>query len=100
MHDLFGQGISKKQIGLIISFLILGIALPQLLPGFSQGLTKPGGELEAGSRRVFQITPEVEIAMRWIPPGTFQMGSPQEEQGHVEEESQHQVTLTKGYWLA
>ena len=39
--------------------------------------------------------------MRWIGPGRFQMGSPDEEEGRFNDEGpQHEVTLTKGYWLA
>ncbi|KPL07950.1 hypothetical protein AMJ85_09145 [candidate division BRC1 bacterium SM23_51] len=37
--------------------------------------------------------------MRWIEPGTFMMGSPEDEPGRFEDETLHQVTLTKGFWL-
>ena len=37
----------------------------------------------------------------WCPPGTFMMGSPiTEVAGSEPERPQHQVTLTKGFWLA
>lgn len=42
----------------------------------------------------------VEQRMRWIPPGTFWMGSPENEEGRLTDEARHQVTLTKGFWLA
>lgn len=35
----------------------------------------------------------------WIPPGTFIMGSPKEEKQRDANETQHKVTLTKGYYL-
>jgi formylglycine-generating enzyme required for sulfatase activity len=38
--------------------------------------------------------------MRWINPGTFLMGSPEDEPGRYDNERQHRVTLTRGYWLA
>jgi formylglycine-generating enzyme required for sulfatase activity len=39
--------------------------------------------------------------MRWIKPGKFRMGSPDEEERRWENESpQHEVTLTQGFWLA
>ena len=42
----------------------------------------------------------VEQRMRWIPPGRFQMGSPPEEEGrHGDEGPQHDVQLTRGFWL-
>ena len=37
--------------------------------------------------------------MKWIPPGTFTMGSPSSEPSRSDDETQHSVTLTKGYWL-
>src|SRR5207237_1229633 len=35
----------------------------------------------------------------WIPQGTFMMGSPAKEVGREENESQHKVTLTKGFYM-
>ena len=38
--------------------------------------------------------------LRWIAPGTFLMGSPDDEAERYEDEGpQHEVTLTTGYWL-
>jgi formylglycine-generating enzyme required for sulfatase activity len=37
---------------------------------------------------------------RWIEPGTFLMGSPADEPARDNDETQHAVTLSKGYWLA
>ncbi len=38
--------------------------------------------------------------MRWIPPGRFTMGSPDDEPGRRDNEGpQHAVTITRGYWL-
>ncbi len=36
---------------------------------------------------------------RWIAPGTFLMGSPESEPERRENETQHGVTLTQGFWL-
>ena len=41
----------------------------------------------------------VFFRMRWIPPGTFWMGSPEREEGRSHHEVRHQVRLTEGYWL-
>ncbi len=39
--------------------------------------------------------------LRWIPPGRFRRGSPQEEQGRYDNEGPcHTVTLPEGFWLA
>lgn len=40
-----------------------------------------------------------DIAMVLIPAGTFTMGSPSEEAGRSSEETQHQVTLSRNYWM-
>ena len=45
------------------------------------------------------LSDRVNLDMIWIEPGTFTMGSPKDELGRDNDEVQHQVTLTKGYWL-
>ncbi|WP_374495622.1 formylglycine-generating enzyme family protein [Zoogloea sp.] len=42
----------------------------------------------------------VKQTFRWIQPGTFLMGSPRDELGRYSDETQHKVTLSRGYWLA
>lgn len=43
---------------------------------------------------------EARPNMVWIPPGTFRMGSPEDEVDRQENEGpQTQVTLTKGFWM-
>ncbi|WP_295393657.1 formylglycine-generating enzyme family protein [uncultured Thiodictyon sp.] len=42
----------------------------------------------------------VRQGFRWIPPGRFQMGSPQGEHARDDDERQHEVILTRGCWLA
>ena len=39
------------------------------------------------------------MAMVWCPPGKFLMGSPASESDRFSEETQHEVTLTQGFWL-
>ena len=38
--------------------------------------------------------------MRWISPGKIMMGSPENESERSKNEQQHEVILTRGYWLA
>ena len=52
----------------------------------------------AGERRVLTIN-EVKYPFRWCPAGTLMMGSPESEPGRESDEQQHQVTLTRGFWL-
>jgi formylglycine-generating enzyme required for sulfatase activity len=43
--------------------------------------------------------PDLNLTMIWVKPGTFMMGSPESEKGRLRRETQHQVTLTKGFHL-
>ena len=52
----------------------------------------------AGERITLTIN-GVDYAFRWCPPGTFMMGSPASEHGRHNGETQHQVTLTRGFWM-
>jgi len=42
----------------------------------------------------------IRQAFRWIPPGKFSMGSPEHEPERWNDENQHEVVLTRGFWLA
>ena len=48
-------------------------------------------------------TPEdiaaLSLEFFWIEPGSFMMGSPASERGRDDGETQHRVTLTKGFYL-
>ena len=57
-------------------------ALPKT--GDVKTLTLPGG---------------AEMEMIYCPPGEFMMGSPANEEGRYDDETQHRVRLTKGFWL-
>ena len=59
----------------------------------------------AGDRLELEIFGELH-AFRYCPPGTFLMGSPEDEmvsidgeEEHLDNETQHEVTLTRGFWL-
>ena len=61
-------------------------------------------KLKAGDRLVKTVD-GVEYAFRWCPPGKFMMGSPKSEWDSAEitgedyDETQHEVTLTQGFWM-
>ncbi|MGF1580957.1 MAG: formylglycine-generating enzyme family protein [Gemmataceae bacterium] len=46
-----------------------------------------------------RYTNEIGMEFVWIPPGKFLMGSPEDEPERRDVELQHEVTLTKGFWL-
>ena len=39
------------------------------------------------------------VRLRYVAPGSFTMGSPVSEEGRFDNETQHEVMLTRGYWL-
>jgi uncharacterized protein (TIGR02996 family) len=50
-------------------------------------------------RTVFLGKRKLPLTFAWIPPGSFLMGSPPEEEGRRENEILHRVTLNRGFWL-
>ena len=57
-------------------------------------------ERRAGEEREFEIVPGVKMVMCWIPPGEFLMGSPEDEVCRWDQETQHRVKISQGFWLA
>ena len=45
------------------------------------------------------FTNTIGMKFAWIPPGSFVMGSPKEEKDRNANETQHKVTLTKGFYM-
>jgi formylglycine-generating enzyme len=45
------------------------------------------------------FTNSVGMKFVWIPAGSFMMGSPKEEKERRDDETQHKVTLTKGFYM-
>ena len=58
-------------------------------------------EPKPGEDFIAQLPGGVELNLNWIKPGSFIMGSPVDEVGRdlVYDETQHTVTLTKGFWM-
>ena len=54
----------------------------------------------AGETRNLMLPGGASMAMVWCPAGRFLMGSPAGEKGRYDDELQHWVTLTKGFWMA
>ena len=57
------------------------------------------GEDQFGLWMAFNLK-GVRQAFRWCEPGTFLMGSPEDEPERYDDETLHEVTLTRGFWLA
>ena len=50
-------------------------------------------------RKTLTLPGGATMRMIYVAPGSFMMGSPSSEEWHCNDETQHHVTLTKGYWL-
>src|ERR1022692_2905535 len=46
------------------------------------------------------FTNSIGMKFVWIPPGSFMMGSPKDEQAHGQDETLHKVTLSKGFYMS
>lgn len=63
-------------------------------------LSSPLPAMAAQQQVTVMLPGDVPLVLMKIPAGTFQMGSPQGERGNVfENETQHQVTLTRDYYI-
>jgi len=51
------------------------------------------------STRTATLSGSVALEMLWVEPGTFTMGSPTSEPGRSTNETEHDVTLSKGFYL-
>ncbi len=61
------------------------------------GMIQLGCQVRAQSPKT--ITNSIGMKLVLIPKGTFQMGSPIEEEGANNDQEQHQVTISKDYYL-
>ncbi len=68
-------------------------------PGFPYEWCESWGEDNFGIWLEFDIK-NITLRMRWIKPGTFLMGSPEEEPYRNHNENQREVTVSKGFWFA
>jgi formylglycine-generating enzyme required for sulfatase activity len=61
------------------------------------GMIQLGCQVRAQSPK--EITNSIGVKLVLIPKGIFTMGSPESEKGHDESETQHEVTISKDYYL-
>ena len=57
-----------------------------------------GRKMQAGEKRIITVN-GIDYTFCWCPPGEFKMGSPDSEEGRDQDELQHRVRLTCGYWI-
>jgi formylglycine-generating enzyme required for sulfatase activity len=59
----------------------------------------PAGPVVPGRAMNIDLGGGVTLEMVWIDPGEFEMGSPEKEKGRGNNETQHHVMITKGFWM-
>ncbi len=75
------------------------VANPPLPTGQAPAWASDSGQDRFGEFAEIKVGDAIQ-RLRWISPGTFQMGSPETEAGRRDDEGpRHEVTLTKGFWL-
>ncbi len=80
-----------------VAGLVLGIVI---LIGVWKWGSFGGTENGTTEEMTFDLGNGVELTLCWCPPGTFVMGSPVTEEDLREDEVQHEVSLTQGFWMA
>lgn len=74
-------------------------SVPKMIPSFPPRWAQVFGEDRRGIFAEFTLD-KVNFVWRWIPPGKFQMGSPDSEAGRNSDEGPvHTVTISRGFWL-
>lgn len=99
---LWKSGVKGKVICIVGVLMILGII--GALTDDGEG----GGTSGSVKTKTITLPGGMKMEMVWCPPGTFMMGSPAPdalygrggEKDRDDDEEQHQVTLTKGFWMA
>ena len=75
---------------------ILGIVVVLGLVG---ALTVMAQEVKPGKAEVIDLGKDVKLEMVLVPAGKFKMGSSESEKGRLYNETQHEVTLTKPFYM-
>ena len=91
-----GLGFSPMQKACLAVALLLAMNVAVSAEESIESLSSASGPIVA--ERSYSID-DLNLAMVWIKPGTFTMGSPSTERHRERDERQHQVTITNGFWL-
>jgi sulfatase modifying factor 1 len=97
------KGMLKKNLLMLAGLavlLLLGLGTTLHEPhSFMSAVYVDDPRIEQGIEpRDFSI-PELAITMKWLPPGDYMMGSPEDEAGRSEDERLHRVRVSRGFWL-
>ncbi len=62
--------------------------------------SKPDNTFKLGESFTVDLGDNHLVKMIWVPAGTFMMGTPAGEEMRHDDEDQHQVEITQGFWLS
>jgi formylglycine-generating enzyme required for sulfatase activity len=92
VHDYVG-------FRLVYSECLLEATTKKQVEPVANGSTQMAKRHREGEPFIINDPLGLNLTMKWCPAGTFMMGSPVAEEGRFDNETQHQVTLTKGFWM-
>ena len=70
-----------------------------IVPAHPKPVAKSDERFKTGDTKTITLPGGATMEMIYCAPGSFMMGSPASEEGRYNDETQHHVTLTKGFWL-
>ena len=79
--------------------LVGGLALGLLVAALAQPQAETEGPEPGRSAPVREWTNSLGMEFVWIPAGGFVMGSPEDEEGRYADEVQHEVRISRGFWM-
>ncbi|MBQ1428188.1 MAG: SUMF1/EgtB/PvdO family nonheme iron enzyme, partial [Kiritimatiellae bacterium] len=84
-----------------LSIMGLGVAALALTACAADATASAQGAAgrKTGDVKTITLPGGATMEMVWCEPGTFKMGSPPTETGRFEDEAQHVVKITRGFWL-
>ncbi len=81
------------------TFKLMALSAWSLLGGCSREETPKTTQVNVPPEGTAFTLPDLSFEMLWCPPGTFHMGSPEDEGSRDFDEVLREVTLTHGFWL-
>ena len=89
-----------KNIGLLSHVLIATALVWTVAVVDATVVESPESPRKPGDTDTVMLPDDVPLELVWIPPGTYHRGASANELDHLENElPQHEVTLTRGFWM-
>jgi len=92
-----------KSLGSAAATLVVQESSLENLDGLAEAPSRaiePANSVKPGSKAGDEWVNSWGMVFCWCPAGTYTMGSPTTEPGRDEEETQREVTIAKGFWVA